>query len=75
MKDLKRDLSSVISEAAGGRSILVTRHNDIVAVVGPARPAGVHRGPDVGTGRLRPAVKSGTKGRYLAVLSEDRSQR
>jgi prevent-host-death family protein len=75
MKDLKKDLSSVIGQAEAGRSILITRHNDVVAIVGPARPAGVHRGHDAGTGRLRPALKSGTKGRYLSVLTEDRGQR
>jgi hypothetical protein len=29
----------------------------------------------VGLGRVRPALKRGTKGRYLAVLLEDRGAR
>jgi len=43
-----------------------------VAQLGPARPDSVHRGARVGTGRIRPAMKRGTKGRYLAVLLDDR---
>jgi prevent-host-death family protein len=75
IKDLKANLSGVIAEAESGGSILITRHNGPVAVVGPARPQAVHRGSDVGQARLRPAVKKGTKGRYLAVLIEDRRDR
>jgi hypothetical protein len=44
--------------------------------LGPARPtAPVHRGARVGEGRFRPALKRATKGRYLAVLLEDRGSR
>ena len=75
VKDLKANPSAVIAEAESGSSIIVTRHNRAAAVVGPARSPGVHRGHDVGVARLRPALKRGTKGRYLAVLIEDRGNR
>jgi prevent-host-death family protein len=75
VKDLKANLSAVIAEAESGSTIMVTRHNGPVAMVGPARAQGVHRGHDVGRTRLRPALKRGTKGRYLAVLIEDRGNR
>jgi prevent-host-death family protein len=75
IQDLKARLSSAVAEAEGGRTILITRHNEPVARLGPARPQHVHRGANAGTGRLRPAVKRGTKGRYLAVLAEDRGDR
>ena len=52
--------------------MVITRHNEPVAQLGPARPDRLHRGARVGLGRIQPALKRGTKGRYLAVLLEDR---
>jgi prevent-host-death family protein len=75
IKDLKARLSAVIAEAESGRTIVITRHQAPVAVVGPAVPPNVHRGQRVGTDRLRPGPKRATKGRYLAVLLEDRGNR
>lgn len=75
IKDLKAGLSAIIAETEAGRSVLVTRHNRPVAVVGPAQPSSVRRGTKVGTSSLRPAVKVNTKGRILAVLAEDRGAR
>jgi prevent-host-death family protein len=75
IQDLKAQLSSAVAEAESGRTIVITRHNEPVARLGPARPQHVHRGARVGAGRLRPALKRGTKGRYLAVLMEDRGNR
>jgi prevent-host-death family protein len=72
---LKSHLSAAVAEAESGRTITITRHNQPVARLGPARSHDVHRGSSVGTGRLRPALKRGTKGRYLAVLLEDRGDR
>lgn len=72
---LKSRLSSVVAEAEAGETILVTRHNQPVAQLGPAREAHIHRGKLVGQGRLKPALKRATKGRYLAVLLEDRGDR
>ena len=75
IQDLKARLSAAVAEAQSGRTIVVTRHNEPVAQLGPARPRHVRRGTGVGTGRLRPAMTRGTKGRYLAVLMEDRDNR
>lgn len=72
IQDLKATLSTAIAEAEAGATILVTRHGEPVAKIGPAARAHVHRGPAVGTGRLQPAVRRSTKGRYLEVLDEDR---
>ena len=72
---LKSQLSSLVAEAQAGATIIVTRHNQAVAQLGPAREAHVHRGKSVGEGRLKPAIKQGTRGRYLAVLAEDRGDR
>ena len=58
-----------------GRTIVITRHNEPVAQLGPARTEHVHQGARVGLGRIHPALKRGTKGRYLAVLLEDRGAR
>lgn len=75
IQDLKASLSGAIAEAESGQTIIVTRHNEPVARLGPAGAAHVHRGKSVGTGRLRPAIKRGTNGRYLTVLGEDRGNR
>jgi prevent-host-death family protein len=75
IQDLKARLSAAVAEAESGDTIVITRHNEPVAHLSPAHPRSVHRGQRVGTGRLRPALKRGTKGRYLAVLSEDRGNR
>jgi prevent-host-death family protein len=75
IQDLKAHLSTAVAEAESGGTIIITRHNHPVAQLGPAHPQNVHRAAHPGTGRLRPAVKRGTKGRYLAVLLEDRGNR
>lgn len=75
IQDLKARLSAAVAEAESGATILITRHNEPVAQLSPAGLRGVRRGSHVGTGPLRPALKRGTKGRYLAVLLEDRGTR
>jgi prevent-host-death family protein len=75
IQDLKRQLSSVVAEAEAGRIVVITRHNQPVAPLGPARLPSVHRGERVGAGPLSPALKRGTRGRYLAVLRDDRGDR
>jgi antitoxin (DNA-binding transcriptional repressor) of toxin-antitoxin stability system len=75
IQDLKSRLSAAVAEAESGSRILITRHSQGVAQLGPPVQAHVRRGPRVGTGRLAPAVRRGTKGRYLAVLLEDRGGR
>jgi prevent-host-death family protein len=75
VQDLKARLSAAVAEAESGETLIVTRHNEPVAVLGPARSPHVHRGPRVGQLRLRPAARRATKGRYLAILLEDRRER
>lgn len=74
IQDLKARLSGAVAEAESGETIVITRHNEPVAQLAPSGARQVHRGGSVGT-RLRPAIRSGTKGRYLAVLAEDRGSR
>ena len=75
IQDLKAGLSAAVSEAQAGQTIMITRHNEPVAQLGPARTEHLHEGTRVGMGRIHPALKRGTKGRYLAVLLEDRGAR
>lgn len=75
IQDLKARLSVTVAEAESGSSILITRHSQTVAQLGPPAQAHVQRGPRVGRGGLAPALRRGTKGRYLAVLLEDRGGR
>ena len=74
IQDLKARLSAVIEEAEAGAVIVVTRHGDPVARLGPASVTNVHRdsGP---IPKLEPAIRRNTKGRYLAVLDDDRGNR
>ena len=75
IQDLKARLSAMVAEAEAGDTIIITRHNTPVAKLSPARTDMVHRGRNVGNGRIRAAVKRGTNGRYLEVLLEDRGNR
>jgi prevent-host-death family protein len=75
IQDLKANLSATVAEAESGDTIIITRHNAPVAQLSPARTEPVHRGKDVGRGRIKAALKRGTKGRYLEVLLEDRGNR
>lgn len=75
IQDLKARLSAAIAEAEAGATLIVTRHNQPVAQLGPARLALVHRGKDPVRRSLTPAIRRGTKGRALAVLFEDRGTR
>jgi prevent-host-death family protein len=75
IQDLKARLSAMVAEAESGDTIIITRHNTPVAQLSPARTESVHRGKNVGSARIRAAVKRGTKGRYLEVLLEDRGNR
>lgn len=73
IQDLKARLSAMIAEVEEGRTIVVTRHNEPVALLGPAIMAHGRRGAK--RTRLRPALTRGTKGRYLKVLATDRGDR
>ena len=75
IQDLKANLSAMVAEAESGNTIVITRHNTPVAQLGPALTQFVHRGKNVGVGRLEPALRRGTKGRALEVLLEDRGNR
>jgi len=77
IQDLKAHLSSAVADAESGQTIVITRHNEPVAQLGPTRAAVVHRGARVGLGRVHPAIqlKRSAKGRSLAVLLEDRGVR
>ena len=75
IQDLKARLSGAIAEAEAGATIVITRHHEPVARLGPAGIEHLHRGALVGRQRLRPAIKKGTSGRYLTRLAEDRGGR
>ena len=72
IQDLKSNLSNAISEAESGKTIVITRHNEPVAKLVPARAEHVHRGKHFGKGGLKPALKRGKKIPYLEILLEDR---
>jgi prevent-host-death family protein len=75
IQDLKANLSGAIAEAEAGGTLVITRHNEPVAQLSPAKPAHV-RSPEGGVGRrLSPALRRATAGRYLEVLAEDRGGR
>ncbi len=74
IQDLKAGLSKAVAEAEAGKTIVITRHNEPVATLSPARVANLHASRSR-KGRLRPAIRAATKGRYLAILLEDRGNR
>lgn len=72
IQDLKSGLSAAIAEAEGGKTVLVTRHNRVVARLSPPTP---WKAPDGGAALnapLVPLLHRATRGRYLAVLMDDR---
>ena len=74
IQDLKAKLSSAVAEAEAGGTIVITRHNQPVAQLGP--PEGhVHYPKDDARPALKPAIKSDKKIPYLEVLLEDRGDR
>ena len=75
IQGLKAQLSGAVSEAEAGETIIITRHNEAVARLGPVMVPFLHRGASVASRGLRPAVTRGTQGRYLATLLEDRGER
>jgi len=75
IQDLKAQLSAAVAEAESGRTIVITRHNEPVARLSQAGALHLHRGRRLGAGRITPGVTRGTKGRYLAILLEDRGGR
>jgi prevent-host-death family protein len=75
IQDLKARLSAAVAEAEAGGTIVITRHNTPVATLGPAEPAHVHRGKEVGSRGLKPALKPGGKLPYLEYLADDRGDR
>ena len=72
IQDLKSGLSAAIAEAEGGRSVLVTRHNRVVARLSPATPWKTPDGGAALSEPLVPLLRRATRGRYLAVLMDDR---
>ena len=69
---LKQELASIVAEAEAGNEVLITRHNKTVARI--TRPAAehLHLGAQFGKGKLKPAVRGKTAGRYMQILEEDR---
>ena len=72
---LKSGLSAAVAEAEAGQTLLVTRHNRVVARLAPVTPRPLHSGRDEAAPlpALTPLLRRATKGRYLLVLSDDRS--
>ena len=70
--ELKRNLSSLVDEAAAGARIFITRHRRPVATLSAADMEHVHIGPRFGRGALKPLLRAPTHGKYLEVLQDDR---
>ena len=69
---LKRNLSSLINEAAAGEPILVTRHRRPLVCLVSSDLRLVHVGRRFGKARLAARLRSATRGKYLAALRADR---
>ena len=70
--ELKRNLSSLVDQAAAGARILITKHRRPVATLSSADMEHVHVGPRFGRGTLKPLLRAPTQGKYLEVLEDDR---
>jgi prevent-host-death family protein len=70
--ELKRNLSSLVEQAAAGARILITKHRRPVASLSSADMEHVHTGARFGRGTLKPLLKAPTHGKYLETLQDDR---
>src|SRR5437867_7137089 len=70
--ELKRNLSSLVDQAAAGARILITKHRRPIATLSAADMEHVHVGPRFGRGTLKPLLRAPTQGKYLEVLEDDR---
>lgn len=69
---LKRNLASMVDEAARGTHIVITRYGKPVAALTKPGIDHLHIGARAERARLRPVLQKGTKGAYLEVLADDR---
>ena len=69
---LKRNLSSLVDEAAAGERVVITRHRRPVASLTRVDLEHVHVDARAGRAALRPLLKAPTRGLYLQVLADDR---
>ncbi|MET0850574.1 MAG: type II toxin-antitoxin system Phd/YefM family antitoxin [Candidatus Rokuibacteriota bacterium] len=69
---LKRNLSSLVDEAAAGERVVITRHRRPVASLIRADLEHAHVGRRAGRTALRPLLKAPTRGAYLQTLADDR---
>ena len=75
IQDLKAHLSTAVSEAEAGATIIITRHNQPIAQLSPLRSPHVHYGSKADASELRSAIQGGTNGRIFEILDEDRGDR
>ncbi|MBI1737231.1 MAG: type II toxin-antitoxin system prevent-host-death family antitoxin [Candidatus Rokubacteria bacterium] len=70
--ELKRNLSSLVEEAAAGARIVITKHRRPVASLGAAGAEHLRVGARFGKASFKPLLRAPTAGKYLEVLAEDR---
>ncbi|HAK96438.1 MAG TPA: type II toxin-antitoxin system prevent-host-death family antitoxin [Planctomycetes bacterium] len=75
IQELKKNLASLVDEAAAGSPILITRHKRPLACLVSSAHRHVIEGARFGKGTLRSVLRAPTKGRYLSVLDDDRQAR
>lgn len=72
---LKATLSEQLARVEGGERVVITRHNQPVAVLSALTAPHVHRGARFGRPTVRPLLRVGARGRVLAHLAADRDER
>ncbi len=72
IQELKRSLSSLVAEAAGGERILITRHRRPIASLVPAGTEHLHTGSRFGRAEIKPLLSRPGLRRYLDALLDDR---
>jgi prevent-host-death family protein len=74
IQELKRNLSALVEEAAGGERIVITRHNRPIATLAPVPADGVRTGARFGHAHLRPAFPGRQLPSVMDIVAEDRSE-
>ena len=75
IQELKKNLAALVDEAAAGNPILITRRKRPLACLVSSALQHVLEGSRFGRGSLRSVLHAPTRGKYLAVLEDDRRAR
>lgn len=74
LKELKENLSAIVDRVSNGNVVEILKYNKPSIKLVPMGNSAIRMGRFVGSKPIFPAIKSGTSGRSLKALFEDRDE-